>query len=344
MTASPAPMELAYAPHEKPRSRALVVLVAGLASTILALVGVLLLSHYADENIMGWYANYIIPAGAVLVGLVASSGYGLASWITGVKIRRKLLLTILLLQVLAYFAAQYVEFASMGPLVEKSTGKVLTFARYYHLNAVNFAWQEDNGKPGEPMGESGYFFRLLEIVGFVGGSLIVPGIMMKAPYCELCQVYMKKKRLAVLPACTTRKAKKKDPADVAALQAEQSALLDSAKRQMVHLTQLCEAADAEAFRQNVRTLDAGSKPAAKLPRRATLDLIHCRSCGTGYVQPAMETGKGNRVERVELPKTHLTREFVSAVLARPSGARENTTSMPPEPPVRGQGEAARRSP
>jgi len=276
----------------------------------------MLISHYGDENVMGWYANYVIPAGAVLVGLVASSGYGLASWLTGVKIRRKLLLTIVLLQILAYFAAQYVEFASMGPLVEKSTGKVLTFPRYYHLNAVNFAWQKDDGKPGEPMGEAGYFFRLLEIVGFVGGSLIVPGVLMKAPYCELCQVYMKKKPLAVLPACTTRKAKKKDPADVAALQAQQSALLDSATRQMAHLAELCEAADAEAFRQNIQTLDAGSKQAAKLPRRATVDLIHCRGCGTGYLQPAMETGKGNRVERVELSKTHVGRDFVKAVLVR----------------------------
>src|SRR5581483_8432529 len=77
MTAAPTPsptpsMELSYAPHEKSRNRSLVVLAAGLASTVVALVGVMLISHYGDENVMGWYANYVIPAGAVLVGLVAS--------------------------------------------------------------------------------------------------------------------------------------------------------------------------------------------------------------------------------------------------------------------------------
>jgi hypothetical protein len=52
-----------------------------------ALVGVYLLAtNTKDFNIMGWYANYVLPIGALLVGLVASSGYGIASWITGQKI------------------------------------------------------------------------------------------------------------------------------------------------------------------------------------------------------------------------------------------------------------------
>jgi hypothetical protein len=311
-------MELTYAPQEKPKSRAVVVLIAGVFTTLLALVGVWALSTYGDENIMGWYGNYVIPAGAILVGLVASSGYGLASWITGVKIRKKLLLTILLLQFLAYWGAQYAEFAAMGTLVEKSTGKVLTFARYYHLNAVNFAWKKKYGEGNEaPLGELGYCFKLLEIIGFVGGSLLVPIGLMKAPYCELCQVYMKKKRLAVLPAITARKPKKKDPADVAATKAEHQAAMEAATRQVAHLGQLAEAADAEAFRENMKTLQPGRKQAQKLPRRTTLDLVHCRGCVSGYLLPAMEVGKGNKVQRVEMAKVHVGREIVTAALARP---------------------------
>ena len=46
----------------------------------------------------------------------------------------------------------------------------------------------------------GYFFRLLEILGFVGGSLIAPAALGAAAYCDLCQVYMKTKLFAKLPA------------------------------------------------------------------------------------------------------------------------------------------------
>ena len=86
------------------------VFVAGLATTVAALVGVHLLGRYGDTNIMGWYGNYILPAGALIVGVVAASGYGALSWWSGVKISKPMLWTILALQVVAYFGAQYIQF------------------------------------------------------------------------------------------------------------------------------------------------------------------------------------------------------------------------------------------
>ena len=66
-----------YPPHEE-RSRS-PVLLCGLATTALALFGVYLLDAKTDDfHIMGWYANYILPVGAVIVGVAASSGYGIA--------------------------------------------------------------------------------------------------------------------------------------------------------------------------------------------------------------------------------------------------------------------------
>src|SRR5438445_9530105 len=79
------------------------VLFYGLASTALALFGVYLLDRTTtDFHIMGWYANYVLPIGALIVGIVASSGYGLASWFSGIKITRGLLWLVLGLQFLAY--------------------------------------------------------------------------------------------------------------------------------------------------------------------------------------------------------------------------------------------------
>src|SRR5258708_3259201 len=165
------------------------VILAGLASTALALVGVYILDVRAsDFHIMGWYADYVLPVGALIVGVAASSGYGLASWFSGVKITRTLLLIVLALQLGAYFAALYIEFANLH-LVHRLDGSQVGFFEYYDFIARGFAWKQSNGSTGEPLGLWGYFFRGLEVVGFVGGSLIAPLALFKARYCAECQRY-----------------------------------------------------------------------------------------------------------------------------------------------------------
>ena len=68
------------------------VLIAGVTTTVLALLGVWWLdNNTTDFHVMGWYGNYVIPAGALLVGMAAGSGYGIASYLTGFRIRRGLL-------------------------------------------------------------------------------------------------------------------------------------------------------------------------------------------------------------------------------------------------------------
>ena len=66
-----------------------IVVLAGVATTMLALLGVWWLDNHTESvHVMGWYADYVIPAGALLIGLVAGSGYGIASYLTGFRIRR----------------------------------------------------------------------------------------------------------------------------------------------------------------------------------------------------------------------------------------------------------------
>jgi len=116
------------------------VLGAGLITTTLALLGVYLLNRHADANVMGWYANYVIPVGAILVGLAAASGYGLASWFAGVKITKMLLWTIVLVQIAAYFAAQYIEYTVLKPVYRDGTP--LGFWEYFDAATRAFAGRD----------------------------------------------------------------------------------------------------------------------------------------------------------------------------------------------------------
>jgi len=124
----------------------LLVLSAGLATTVLTLGIVYLLG----AQVMGWYVNYIIPAGAIFVGLCAGLGYGLGSWFTGAKISGRLLLMVVILQVIAYFGAQYLDYV----MLRAAVGVPFSFLEYFDFVTRSFAW-EDNGQPGQPFGAWG---------------------------------------------------------------------------------------------------------------------------------------------------------------------------------------------
>jgi hypothetical protein len=307
-------MELAYAPPARSGKRPMGVLIGGLITTALALLGVFLLDKNSAINVMGWYLDYVLPGGALLVGIAAGSGYGIVSWITGVKIRRGLLLTILGLQIAAYFSAQYIEFKRLGDLYDRSTGQAINFPQYFHLTTINFSWKGKDGAPGEPLGMAGYFFKALEIAGFVAGGLIVPGVLFKKPYCELCQMYMRYRSLALFPASVPAR-KVKDPAAKAAYEQEQRDARQLADQAYDGVKQSALAGDAAAFRGWIAT--ASGKSASKLPSRLSIALVHCRNCHSGYLKASLISGKGKQIKVVELDKAELPPASVQFALAMP---------------------------
>jgi len=287
------------------------VLLAGVITTALALLGVWWLDNNTkDFHIMGWYGDYVIPAGAMIVGFAAGSGYGIASYLTGFRIRRGLLLSVLALQLAGYAGAQYLEFRSLikdGPLVDQN-GEELTFARYYHIRAVSFAW-DDHGKQGEPLGMWGYFFIGLGVVGFALGGLAAPAILMKAAYCEKCALYMKSRQLAWVPASVPiRRVPKKDPAAQATYAEEQDRAAAGANTVLARMTELASRGDALAIKAALADHPAGGGEARRinrLPARLRVRLVRCRECGSGHIQPAMVTGQGRGIRVKALEKMAL---------------------------------------
>ena len=291
------------------------VILSGLVTTALALVGVYVLDVSANDfHIMGWYADYVLPVGAVIVGVVASSGYGLASWLSGVKITRSLLLIVLALQLGAYFAAQYIEFKNLH-LVHRIDRSPVGFFEYYDAVARAFAWKQDNGSTGEPLGGWGYFFRGLEVVGFAAGGLIVPTLLRKAPYCTDCQRYMKTRQLTLIPASVpAKKVKKSDLDGKAAYDAQQQQAFAEGKQTVEAIQQLAVANSTGDFQKKIEELQPGKKAAAKLPGRFTMHLIHCKGCYAGRLLTKLLTGQGKQIKQTEVANADLHPEFVRSVV------------------------------
>jgi hypothetical protein len=322
------PMELAYAPLPKDRSRVLWVIVVGLITTAVTLAGVYALDLKGESHIMGFYADYVFPVGAILVGLAASSGYAFMAWKLGVKVRRGLLVTILGLLLAAYFAAEYVEFVAMGPLGVPTGTKIvngkevqvyrsLGFWEYFHLKAVNWTWEKENSsdKESEPLGASGYFFVLLGIIGFAGSGLLIPFAVGKKPYCELCELYLTKRWLGTIPASVAhRKISKKDTEGMAKLQAEHAAEGKQADDYIKNLSARITAGDVEGFLA-VLPEKASSKAASKLPRRVRMDMYYCSNCSSAYVVLMQLNGQGKQTRHTRIGNIQATTDFVRGVRA-----------------------------
>ncbi len=272
------------------------VLVAGLATTALALLGVWAAGD--DFNIMGWYGYYVIPAGALLVGLVAGSGYGVASWLTGVRISRNLLLMVLLLQVVAYFTAQYIEFRH---ITAKYGGEDLGFFEYFDLATRSFAFESKDGSPGESLGGWGYVFRLLEVAGFAFGGMIAPLILRSKPYCETCQVYMRTKNLGLLPAgIRPQKIKKKDAEAQALFQQEHEAAWEKGMQNLEELRRAAAEGKTSQFNEILEAHQQNQKEIGKLTTRIAVSLSSCPSCHVGMLNAAQLSGQGDKIVRQDL--------------------------------------------
>jgi hypothetical protein len=308
---SPSPI-LELAPLKKSGDRFWGVIFSGLASTALSLLIVYLLLHFADVNVMGWYLNYIFPGGAILVGLLASSGYALAAWRTGLKVRGRLLVAIIALQLAAYFTAKYVEFLINGPFADPVAGHVLGFGEYYHYATIMMSWQEDTGKPSAPLGSIGYLVRAGEIIGFSLGALIMPFVLMKAPYCELCERYMKTLSLALIPASGME-----DNGDRASPQTPKEAL-ETANAEMQAYVADALAGNSSAFLSRLAILRPRRKQIERRTRRLDMALVYCKNCSQSLLSfTLVEGADDSHIKRVLMSQTELARPFVNEILLSP---------------------------
>jgi hypothetical protein len=276
------------------------VVLSGIFTTVLALAGVWWLDrNTTDFNIMGWYADYVLPVGALLVGLAAGSGYGIASWRTGLKIRRSLLWAVLGLQLGAYVTAEYIEFRDLARAAGVQPD-ARTFAHYYHFKATHFAWS-DHGRPGQPLGAWGYFFVGLGVIGFAAGGVMAPALLARVAYCERCQMYKRSRTLAIFPASVkARRVSKKDVEGRTSYEAEQKQATEEAAARLRAIGEMTAKGDVFGLKSALAGDRAARRAAARLPVRIAISLVHCRSCYDAHLQPVSWTGHGKQQRSVKL--------------------------------------------
>lgn len=169
----------------------LLILFAGFFTSGVALLAVAIVNLFGF-NIMGLNFAFIVPAGAIIVGLLAGSGYALASKLFNVKARPEFFLILLLVAVVTYFLSHYVTYRFVLWQNQLTTTN-LTFVEYVKTSAENSTIKSSRyGQTETQLGGWGYLFLVLELIGFTLGSLVPTLVLGAKHYCENCQLYMDK--------------------------------------------------------------------------------------------------------------------------------------------------------
>ena len=240
----------------------IVIFVWGLITTLITLAARILLS--GDFDLMSYYLWHIVPAGAILTGFFAASGYLIAIRLTRIQLHRWMFVAILILHLIAYFGADFLVFKLMH-LYHKADNSPVGFWEFFDLQSRNYSLQSvaATSDAGKPLGIWGYGVRFLEVVGFMGGALVVPLAVANVPLCPTCKRYQNRASLGLI-----------------------SALPDEIEKTQRILNELQEALDngnAKAFSE---LLIANRIPEEKGRMPGTLvafSLVWCPACMTGVV-------------------------------------------------------------
>ncbi len=293
------------------RSSDLGVILTGLLTTAVVLFFISWLNlQFKDFEIMGWYWLFIIPVGAILVGIGAGSGYGFMSWLKGRKISGSLLAVIVALLALAYVVAQWVEFQSLNL---EHYG--VDFFKYFDATTRSMTFKVGHSRSSTgSLGLLGYLFRLLELAGFSLGGLFIPILLRAKPYCESCLTYMRRGARWWLPAAVpTRKISKKDPVAMNAFQRE----MEEARKKGIDLLNNLVAAvrerDATSARVILEQNGVDVKEANKLLESINLTLHSCAQCRAGVLEMQFRAGLADKIKITPLGREAVSAGFIAAL-------------------------------
>ncbi|QDT37817.1 hypothetical protein [Stratiformator vulcanicus] len=301
--------------HSTGKQPGLFVIASGVVTALASLALLYYLEHIKGWTVIGYYWNFVIPIGAIGVGLCAGSGYGIGSWLTGARIGRTLLITVLVLQILSYFAAQYIEYLMVLEQIPEEFRHEHSFFTYFDSVTRAFAFQQEGGGPGQAFGAWGYGMRFLEAAGFALGGLIVPGILATNPYCTTCNRYMStKSQYAVLPAgVEPRKIKKRDKEALAAYEAEQAAALAEGMKLAEKVGEAISADDPAGVAQILNEQQPQKSKNEKQLRRIHLNLQHCSVCAGGKFVAQLVEGHGKEQKVGAIAEWDLPEGFVTQI-------------------------------
>ena len=166
----------------------------GLISFGLVALAVIVVNRLTGFNVFSFSFWVFIPAGALLTGVAAASGYYFASLFLQTRPTWFLLVQILIVTAAAQLVIYYGEYRSLvlddGTMASDAIGfwdYLDIYLRSMHLRAGH-GGHIDTGE----VGDFGYWLAVIDFIGFVLGGLFVFFMLQTYPSCWKCSRYLRK--------------------------------------------------------------------------------------------------------------------------------------------------------
>ena len=176
----------------------------GFATSSAVAYGCWAAEHYGQVAVYTWMWNFIIPAGAILCGLVAATGYWIGARLFNHRPSRSLLINIVLVSLGTFFSIHYLNY-TMSTVRGVTIDKLMSFTDYLVAVTEHMVYKSSHGGgSGNELGRLGWAVAALQVAGFSLGGFMVYGWLVGVPYCDRCGKYLSEKK--------TQSRKSKDPA------------------------------------------------------------------------------------------------------------------------------------
>ena len=262
------------------------ILYGGLATSAGALFLVYLIAK-SGFNLMGFYWLFIVPVGAILVGLVSGVGYAVMSKWTNFRASGTYLWFVVGVSLLTYGASHYVTYRQVLSAHGLAPNQV-SFIDYMRVTTESAEMADHDGDNGFTVGKFGYFLLLLEAIGFGGAAAIPLLIVSQAAYCEDCGKYMVKEWEAFHNSeKTTAELKGKKDEKAALIEASMQEVLartfgdDDATEAEAAVT-VIDGVKLEAWQAEMGPIDN------KALARVHVLVKHCQDCGRQHADVKLE--------------------------------------------------------
>lgn len=152
--------------------------------------------YFLHFNLFGLMLWFVLPAGALLVGGAAASGYYLGSLFFHQKATKLLLAEMAIVAGATQFLIYWLGYALAVHRSGHTFAEVIPFRDYLGRMLTHSHYSMGvNGTPMLDVGETGdfgYVLAAIQFVGFVAGSVMVWSRLRLQPVCQPCDLYLRR--------------------------------------------------------------------------------------------------------------------------------------------------------
>jgi len=204
-TAAPTPAASITSPiqpaQERPVARPTVLGMLGqntatsIFGLITSLITALLLAELDTRLHFALYAStfwFVIPIGAIVSGVAASSGYYFGALVSQRRPTRLILVNIIVIAIATYFVIAYLRYQFIE-IKGIPLSRLIGFRSFLNLSITSQTISLRGARlptPTPTVGIFGYLLALLQILGFALGGFIVFGLLVGRGYCRQCRRYL----------------------------------------------------------------------------------------------------------------------------------------------------------